>query len=62
MDAQKLGNAFGYLITLLVAGLCGYAATVFVTQTFNPRDWTPAGRLIFMAMGLYVHPRLFNEE
>lgn len=62
MDANKLGKAFGFTLTLLVATLCGYAATTFVTFIWNPSDWTPAGRLVFLGTALFVYPKLFDEE
>ena len=62
MDANKLGKAFGFTLTLLVAAFCGYAATVFVTLLLNPGDWTPAGRLVFIGTTLFVYPKLFDEE
>lgn len=62
MDANKLGKAFGLFLALSVAALCGYAATTFVTFIWNPGDWTPAGRLVFIGTTLFVYPKLFDEE
>ena len=62
MDANKLGRLFGIFIVLFVAALCGYAATTFVTLIWNPLDWTPAGRLVFIGTVLFVYPKLFNDE
>ena len=62
MNVEKMGVAFGYLITLLVTSFCAFAATYFVTSVANPLEWTPAGRLVFLGTALYVYPKLFHDD
>ena len=62
MTSEKLGNLLGHALVYAIAVFCGYAAAYFVTSTANPLDWTPAARLVFMGMSIYVYPKLFNDD
>lgn len=62
MISEKLGTLAGHIMVYAVAIFCGYAAAYFVTSTPNPLDWTPAARLVFLGMAIYVYPKLFSDD
>jgi len=54
-----IGNAFGFLMTLLVAGLVGFAAESLLPASSGPHGWL--GAIGAGLVGSYLGPRLIGH-
>lgn len=62
MNTELLGKIAGSLLVVAVTLFFAFAATVFVTGEWHARDWSPAGRLIFLGATLFTWPKLFHAK